>query len=65
MQAWMDRYLFWAGAKVLVKDVAQVTPTYTMSVFKFSKELCDYIHSMSSQTTRKWSYGNTVIAMTL
>ena len=43
LSAWMDKLVSWAKREVLIKAVAQVIPTYVMSVFKFSKELCDTI----------------------
>ena len=47
----MDKLVSWAGREVLIKAVAQAIPTYVMSVFKFSKELC---HTIQSSIIRFW-----------
>ena len=38
---WKGKLLSNAGKEILIKAVAQATPTYTMSVFKFPKTLCN------------------------
>ena len=37
---WKGKLLFSASKEVLIKAVAQVTPTYTMSCFKLPNSLC-------------------------
>ena len=49
LSSWMERLVSWAGRKVLIKAVAQAIPTYSMSVFKFSQELCNNIHATISK----------------
>ena len=46
LNGWLGKQLSWAGREVLVKAVAQAIPTYTMSLFKFPKELCDDIQAI-------------------
>ncbi|KAL6211771.1 hypothetical protein ACLB2K_016994 [Fragaria x ananassa] len=40
LQGWQSRLLSKAGKTILIKAVAQVIPSYTMSVFKLSKGVC-------------------------
>lgn len=49
LSSWMERLVSWAGREVLIKAVAQAIPTYAMSVFKFSQELCNNIHDSISK----------------
>ena len=35
-----------SGKEILIKEVAQAIPTYTMSVFKLPNTLCDEMTSM-------------------
>jgi len=39
----MNKLVSWANKKVLIKAVAQATPTYAMSIFKLPRELCSSI----------------------
>ena len=41
----MERLVSWAGRKVLIKAVAQAIPSYAMSVFSFTKDLCGTIQA--------------------
>lgn len=43
---WKDKLLSNAGREILIKAVAQATPAYTMSVFKFSDSLWKDLNSM-------------------
>ena len=43
---WKGKLLSNAGREILIKVVAQATPTYTMSVFKLSDSLCKDLNSM-------------------
>ena len=45
---WKGRLLSNAGREVLIKAVAQATPTYTMSCFKLLDSLCNELNSMMS-----------------
>ena len=43
---WKEKLLSKAGKEVLIKVVAQVIPTYTMSCFKILDSLCDELMGM-------------------
>ena len=43
---WKGKLLSNAGREILIKAVAQATPTYTMSVFKLPDSLCKELNSM-------------------
>ena len=45
---WKGKLLSHAGREILIKAVAQATPTYTMSCFKIPKTLCKELNSMMS-----------------
>ncbi|XP_023895406.1 uncharacterized mitochondrial protein AtMg00310-like [Quercus suber] len=45
---WKGRLLSSAGREILIKAVAQATPTYTMSCFKLPDSLCKDLNSMMS-----------------
>ena len=45
----MDQLVSWAGREVLIKAIAQVIPTYAMSVFKLPKDLCSSIQYMINE----------------
>ena len=46
---WKGRLLSHAGREILIKTVAQATPTYTMSCFKIPNSLCTDLNSMMSK----------------
>ena len=46
---WKGKFLSNAGREVLIKTVAQVTTTYTMSCFKLPNSLCRELNSLVSQ----------------
>ena len=46
---WKGRLLSHAGKEILIKAVAQATPTYTMSCFKILDSLCSDLNSMMSK----------------
>ena len=46
---WKGRLLSNAGREILIKAVAQATPTYTMSCFKIPDSLCTDLNSMMSK----------------
>ena len=43
---WKEKYISKAGREILIKTVAQVIPTYSMSIFKIPRALCDAINSI-------------------
>ena len=43
---WKGRLLSCVGREILIKAVAQATPTYTMSCFKLPNSLCKELNSM-------------------
>jgi hypothetical protein len=43
---WSEKYLSSGAKEVLVKSVLQSLPTYAMSVFKFSADLCDELEQL-------------------
>ena len=45
LAGWKGKLLSKAGKEVLIKVVAQAIPTYTMSVFKLPKSLCEDLTS--------------------
>uniref|UniRef100_A0A2N9FNQ8 Reverse transcriptase domain-containing protein n=1 Tax=Fagus sylvatica TaxID=28930 RepID=A0A2N9FNQ8_FAGSY len=46
LQGWKKQSLSKAGRAVLIKTIAQVIPTYTMSCFKLPKVWCDSVNSL-------------------
>ena len=46
LAGWKEKLLSKAGKEVVIKVVAQVIPTYTMSCFKILDSLCDEMTSM-------------------
>lgn len=51
---WSGKYLSSAGKEVLIKAVIQAIPTYSMSIFKFSANLCEELEQM----TRNFWWGD-------
>ena len=49
INGWKEKFLSHAGKKVLLKAVLQAIPTYTISVFKLPKTLCQGINSLFSK----------------
>ena len=43
---WMGKLLSHTGREILIKAVAQATPTYTMSCFKLPDTLCKELNSL-------------------
>ena len=46
LQGWEDKLLSQAGREILIKEVAQALPTYTMSYFKLLVGLCHDIEAL-------------------
>ena len=44
-----EKHISKAGREVLIKTVAQAIPTYSMSLFKIPKTVCDGINSALSK----------------
>ena len=42
---WKEKFISQAGREILIKNVAQAVPTYTMSIFKMPKQICEDIKS--------------------
>jgi hypothetical protein len=49
MQGWKEKFLSHARKEILLKAVVQAIPTYTMSVFRVPKALCNEINAMMSR----------------
>jgi hypothetical protein len=43
---WKGKCLSWIGQATLIKSVAQATPIYGMSIYKFPKGLCENLDTM-------------------
>ena len=44
--SWKEKFISKVGREVLIKLVAQVIPTYSMSLFKLPRVLCNDINSI-------------------
>ena len=55
VMGWKEKFISKAGREILIKTIAQAIPTYTMSIFKLPKALCDSINS----TLAKYWWGQT------
>lgn len=54
VQGYMEKLLAGSGKEVLIKSVVQAIPTYSMSVFKLPRGLCEHITSL----IRKFWWGS-------
>ena len=43
---WKEKHISKAGREVLIKTMAQAIPTYSMSLFKIPKAICDGINKL-------------------
>ena len=43
---WKEKFISKAGREILIKTMAQAIPTYSMSLFKLPKSICDNINSL-------------------
>ena len=41
---WKEKHISKASREVLIKTIAQAIPTYSMSMFKLPKKICDDIN---------------------
>ena len=55
VMGWKEKFISKAGREILIKTIAQAILTYTMSIFKLLKALCDSINS----TVAKYWWGQT------
>ena len=46
VMGWKEKFISKARCEVLIKTVAQEIPTYSMSLFKLPKSICDNINSL-------------------
>ena len=46
VMGWKEKHISKAGREVVIKTVAQAIPTYSMSMFKLPKKICDDINSV-------------------
>lgn len=51
IQGWKEKLLLKGGKEILIKDVAQAIPVYSMACFDLTKSLCD---ELSSMINRYW-----------
>ena len=49
VKGWKEKHISKAGRKVLIKTVAQAIPTYSISLFKIPRIICDGINSALSK----------------
>lgn len=55
VMGWKEKHISKAGREVLIKMVAQAIPTYTISIFKLPRAVCEGINS----TLAKYWWGQT------
>ena len=46
VMGWKEKYILKASKEILIKTVAQAIPTYSMSIFRIPKAMCDSINSV-------------------
>ena len=46
VMGWKEKTISKVGREMLIKTVAQAIPTYSMSIFKLPKKVCDDINSV-------------------
>jgi hypothetical protein len=54
IQGWLEQLLSVGGKEVLIKAIAQVVPTFSMSCFKLPRGLCQHIKLL----LRKFRWGS-------
>lgn len=48
VMGWKEKFISKAGPEILIKTMAQAIPTYSISLFKLPKAICDKINSLLS-----------------
>ena len=43
---WKEKFISKTGREILIKTMAQAIPTYSMSLFKLPRTICDNINSL-------------------
>ena len=43
---WKEKFISQAGREILIKTITQAVPSYTMSIFKIPKQICEDINSV-------------------
>ena len=46
VMGWKEKFISKVRCEVLIKTVSQAIPTYSMSVFRLPKSICDGINSL-------------------
>ena len=46
VMGWKEKYILKASKEILIKTVAQAIPTYSISIFRIPKAVCDGINSV-------------------
>lgn len=46
VMGWKEKFISKADREILIKTVVQAIPTYSMSLFKLPKTICDNINSV-------------------
>lgn len=46
VMGWKEKFISKADREILIKTVVQAIPTYSMSLFKLPKTICDNINSL-------------------
>ena len=49
VMGWKEKFISKASYEILIRTVAQAIPTYSMSLFKIPKAICDNINSILSK----------------
>lgn len=54
VMGWKEKFISKAGREILIKTMAQAIPTYSISLFKLPKAICDKINSLLSNDSNYW-----------
>ena len=49
VMGWKEKFISKASYEILIRTVAQAIPTYSMSLFKIPKAICDNVNSILSK----------------